>query len=364
MLRSLPDLALWLALAAVVAATLAVWRWLVRRTYRLGRPRPERTMVRCADGWEIAVYRRPAGRRRWVQPVVLCHGLASNRRNFDFEPPYSVSHFLADAGFDCFVVEWRGTRGSRRPPAGRNGAAFCVDDHIDQDGPALLGHALAETGASSAFWIGHSMGGLVGYGVAQGPGAALLDGLVTLGSPVSFERTWLMRTAMGAGALLAAPYAFRYELVATILAPFVGWVRLPFSDVIANTRHIAPSVQRQLVVTLLSAMGRKTLLQFRDWVTTGTFRSFDGERDYREGLGTITTPILCAGGSCDRLAPPPSVTLAHELAGSSDKSLVIFGRERGDGEDYGHGDLVFGRGAPTEVYPVIRAWLEERATPL
>jgi hypothetical protein len=30
--------------------------------------------------------------------------------------------------------------------------------------------------------------------------------------------------------------------------------------------------------------------------------------------------------------------------------------------DYGHGDLLFGRGAPKEVYPLLRDWLERRAT--
>ena len=30
--------------------------------------------------------------------------------------------------------------------------------------------------------------------------------------------------------------------------------------------------------------------------------------------------------------------------------LVVFGRDRGDQEDYGHGDLLYGQGAPKEVY--------------
>ncbi len=32
--------------------------------------------------------------------------------------------------------------------------------------------------------------------------------------------------------------------------------------------------------------------------------------------------------------------------------------------DYGHGDLMFGTGAPAEIYPIIRTWLEARATPV
>jgi hypothetical protein len=74
--------------------------------------------------------------------------------------------------------------------------------------------------------------------------------------------------------------------------------------------------------------------------------------------------LLVSGGSLDRLAPPASLQAQFELAGSSDKTLVVFGRDRGDQLDYGHGDLLYGQGAPAEVYPVLRRWLEEHATPL
>jgi hypothetical protein len=71
------------------------------------------------------------------------------------------------------------------------------------------------------------------------------------------------------------------------------------------------------------------------------------------------------GGSSDRLATAENVRRQYELLTSaSDRTLHVFGRDRGDKMDYGHGDLMFGTGAPLEVYPLIRKWLEERATPL
>ncbi len=69
------------------------------------------------------------------------------------------------------------------------------------------------------------------------------------------------------------------------------------------------------------------------------------------------------GGSADRLSPPECLRAQFALAHSEDKTLHIFGKDRGDPFDYGHGDLIFGQGAPTEVYPALRAWLEARATP-
>jgi hypothetical protein len=111
-------------------------------------------------------------------------------------------------------------------------------------------------------------------------------------------------------------------------------------------------------------MGRRVLLQLRDWVENDAFRSIDHSVDYREGIRNLRLPLLVAGGSQDHLAPPSALNAQYELAGSEDKTLVIFGRDRGDRENYGHGDLLYGQGAPQEVYPVIRRWLEERATPL
>ena len=43
---------------------------------------------------------------------------------------------------------------------------------------------------------------------------------------------------------------------------------------------------------------------------------------------------------------------------------MIFGRDRGDRFDYGHGDLLYGTGAPVEIDPLLSRWLTEHATPL
>ncbi len=72
--------------------------------------------------------------------------------------------------------------------------------------------------------------------------------------------------------------------------------------------------------------------------------------------------MLVIGGSRDRLAPPSCVRSQFEQLGSRDKTLMIFGPENGDRMDYGHGDLIFGEGAPREIYPAILRWLEARAT--
>lgn len=357
--------ALWAALA-VLALLLGniLWVFGVRRLYRPRTPPPELLRARCQDGWEIAVHVRRAARRRFEEPVLLCHGLAANRFTFDFEPPYSVAHYLAEAGFDCFSVEWRGTGHSRQPPPGRRYTDFTVDDHVFQDGPALLELALRETGAKRAFWLGHSLGALVGYAVAQGPEAPKLAGLLALGAPVYLKSEPLLGALIGLGVKAAWPARLRQEWFSASLAPFLGYVPLPLSELVVNPEHIPPRIQRQVYANMMSSMSRKVLLQFRDWITNDAFRSYDGRVDWRAGLSRLSLPLLVMGGSVDRLATEENVRKQFELLSSPDRTLRIFGKDHGDKMDYGHGDLIFGAGAPTEVYPLIRAWIEAHATPL
>lgn len=346
-----------------LVALFLLWVLAVRRFYRLHSERPAKRMVRCADGWELAVFHRAPAVRRFEEPVLLVHGLAANHYTFDFDPPYSLAHVLAGAGFECFSVDLRGTGSSRRPPRGRR-SQWTVDDHVTLDAPALIGHALEATGASRVLWVGHSLGGLIGYAVAQGPAAKQLAGMVALGSPVRFRFAPWLKLALGLGVITAWPFNFRQTLVSIALAPFLGYVNVPLSSVVANTRHIEPRVQRQVYAHLMSTMGHRVLAQFADWVAHDAFRSRDRKVDWRAGLANLSLPLLVMGGRADRLAPPEALEAQYALAGSEDKRLVILGTPEGMGMDYGHGDLLYGSGVPTEVHPRILAWLREHATPL
>ena len=352
-----------LGIVVLLAISGAAYLCAVRRVYRLRGERPRRLTATTGDGWSIAVHQRTPGVRRFREPVLLCHGLATNHLNLDFEPPYSLACAFAEAGFEVFSLDWRGA-GASRPPPGRGRFDFDADDLIEKDAPAVMKLILEEARAEQLYWVGHSLGGLVGYAVLGSPEGARLRGLCSLGAPVYFRYPrWLART-MRLCLWLAWPVAFRQRLLSLALAPFVGRLTLPLSDVLVNPQAIAPRVLRSMYANLIDSMGYRLLGQLDDWTRHDRFCSRDGARDYRARLAQTRQPVLVLGGTMDGLAPPAAIEGQAKLLGATDKTVMLFGKDNGDALEYGHGDLLFGTGAPNEVYPRIVAWVAERATPL
>jgi pimeloyl-ACP methyl ester carboxylesterase len=356
-------LAAALAIVAGLLAFSVAYLLLVHRVYRLSADRPLRLTARTRDGWDIAVHRRSPAVRRFSEPVLLCHGLATNHLNFDFQPPYSLAHALADAGFEVYSLDWRGA-GASRPPRGRGRFDFDADDLIEQDTPAVVDLVLSDAQAEGLFWVGHSLGGLVGYAVVGGDEGRRVRGLCALGAPVYFRYPRWLALLMRACTLLAWPIAFRQRLLSLALAPFVGHLTLPLSDVLVSPKSIAPKVLRSIYANLVDSMGYRLLCQLDDWTRHDRFCSRDAVHDYRARLQGVSVPVLVLGGTRDGLAPPRAIRAQAALLGAKDKTLMLFGKENGDRLEYGHGDLLFGMGAPSEVYPRIVAWLAERATHL
>lgn len=342
-----------------LALLAAGWMVLAWRTYRVSGPPPTLVRVRTTDGWELALHHRAAPAKRYREPVVLAHGLGVNHRFMDFEPPYSLAHALNDAGFDTWSVDFRGTARSARWLRGHH----AVDDHIQHDAPAVVAAVCRASGAERALWVGHSLGGLIGLSAAAtGPVGEQLAGVVVLGAPVHFGPKPVLTRALWLGRLLSWPVRLRLEWLTLAAAPLVGRLVLPLTHLALNPSHVSPLVQRRLSSHVLASVSHGVLGQLEHWMTSGQFTSLDGRVDYRAAIFRLQLPLMFVGGSVDHLAPEAGVAKAFESSTSPDKVLHLFGRAHGHAEEFGHGDLVFGAGAPTEVFPVIREWLERHAT--
>jgi pimeloyl-ACP methyl ester carboxylesterase len=357
-------LAIPLALAFLTWAHLAYWG----ARYAPRSVPDEVHNVRTADGWRIGLRRyRPHGPGpRFEEPVILCHGLGANHLNMDFDPPYGLAQALAARGRDCFVLCLRGHDGAERPgPFNGLSWGFSFDDHARFDVPAALDHVLRVTGARRVQWVGHSMGGLLAYaqgGTEHEP--KLAGGIVALGSPSSYADQPYLQRLTRLGRLVAGRRRVPKAWLTRLVAPLGGWVTPPFSDLVIAPGSVEGPVIRRLETHAFEDLSAGVLAQFDDWVHGDHFRSLDRSVDYQDALRALRVPVLVIGGSLDRMAPPACLRKTMERLQTADRELLLLGRDHGQEGEYGHGDLVFNRRAPREVYPAIAAWLERRAAPL
>ncbi len=352
---------LWLITLFVVFAV-TVWVALSPLVYSLGENRPTPIPVATADGWVIHVYHRAAATRRFVEPVVLCHGLANNHSFLEFLPPQNLAQFLANLGFDTYSVDHRGD-GISRAPDWLNDATF--DDLVRFDAPAVLEAVARHSKSERVLWVGHSLGGLLGLASASPTNGrpSPISAVATIGSPVFFhlEQTygWLLQFAQ----FFAFAGKLPSDWFGRVIAPLAGRVRVDeLVKASANIDNIDARSQRVLLANATSPLWQGVIRQLEDWVRHDVFRSLDRTVDYRANTMALQVPVLVVAGTVDGLAPLSASRDYFAALTTPDKTFAGFGREFGQADDYGHGDLVIGRRANVDVYPTIGEWLVKHAT--
>jgi len=298
----------------------------------LGRPRPmgpaqtptprepARYREVTRDGVELSLLRF-AGDVRWDHPVLLTHGTFSNAQACE-----KLASFLADHGFDCWIVELRG-HGESRTGEGRPDFQHLADFDV----PAAIDAVRRWTGKPQAFLVGHSGGGLIFLmHLARNPERCHeVKGLVTLASQATEAgRTW------GARARIAG-FAAMNNLLGYLPGPVLG---------------VGPENEY-----------RDVMNQWFRWNWSRRWLGRDGF-DYAEALRRITVPALCLAGTGDRfIAPLRGCQKLHDLLGSTDKRFIACGKATGFAEDFDHARIIASRAAWQEIWPVILTWVSDRA---
>jgi predicted alpha/beta hydrolase len=305
------------------------------------------------DGATIALGRYHArGERRYAEPVILCHGLGANRFHLDFDERYSLARYLARAGFETWVLELRG-----RGLAGM-AAEFTFDDLAEHDVRAAI-RTVVSTGASQVLWVGHSKGGLTLYGhLARNPQAPV-RAAVTLGSPFTFAVQPGLRIFIRRIEPLLQLKSIPTRRITNIA--LFGAPPGPMTRYMMLADNMEPEVVRKALANVPADLSGGVVRQFARWISTHSFTSYDGSFDYQVPLSTVRQPFMLLAGSRDLLAPPLAVARAKEHLGGPVK-LVVAGRAHGFAEDYGHADLVLGRRAPDEIFPLVEAFLSAHAS--
>jgi pimeloyl-ACP methyl ester carboxylesterase len=316
--------------------------------------------TQAADGHELGLWRvRPKGDGRQAVPVVLQHGLGANHRDFDLEDRCSLAHYLARHGYDCYLPALRGCGPSRyRKWSHPDKWAIDFDKFVELDLPAVFAKVEQLTGAKTFHYIGHSMGGMIGYALAQGEQAARLRSLTAVASPCFFEHMQHFAPVLRLRPLLKVFVVIRQSILTTMQASIVYFFPKLAGNYVVNPENVDGALMARASVNLIEDMPRDLLLQFGRWVEDRVFGSHRPE-PWQTHLHKIQVPIYCLGGTADFFCPPAANDQVVNHVRSPKKQYRRFGKTHGHQADYGHGDIVVGQTAPQEVWPTILDWLHE-----
>jgi pimeloyl-ACP methyl ester carboxylesterase len=335
---------------------LSTYRWLLQRHYAMESRADEIHRVPCADGVKVAVKRFvPAGPRRRT-PVLCVPGLGADSHNYDAPAPMGLGPYLAERGFDTWAVDLRGTGLS--VVHGKQWRSITFDDFVRLDLPAVVDRVLQETGASELLWVGHSMGGQLLYASMATGRATRVKAGVTIGSPVGFPTRWKVAPVFQPVAWLGEHITGLHAgTLLRFFAPLMLRTADPWNARFMEYDNVDARYARRLMYHAVQDIPRDLALQFRDWVHSDAFRSFDRSVDYRARMAGVTTPVLLVVAPKDQLGNAEATMRARELLANTE--VVSCCMQDGFSSDMGHIDVVFGRHAPTEVYPRIAAYLEK-----
>jgi len=294
-------------------------------------------------------------------PVVLSHGFLVNSRFLNLTREYSLAQYLAEEGFDVWNLSFRGT-GRSLSPLKNTPKKWTMDDMINDDLSSVIRYVQKQSGSPRVNWVGFEMGGLVLYGYLQkNRSRSGIGALVTIGAPVTFSDREQEPMKM----LLKLDKSPTWKKIILYLdGPLMKRSIIPLVPAIEkffyNPENIDQEVKQRLFETALAPVNPGVLDHVITMIRKDEFVSARGDYSYRKNLGKVRVPVLLIGGEKDAVAPPKALRATYRELKSRDRTRRIFGSRPKDSVAYGHYDLILGKKAKEEVFPLIASWLKKR----
>ena len=210
--------------------------------------------------------------------------------------------------------------------------------------------------------MGHSMGSMVMYAYLQRVGQDKIRTVTAVGSPPKlFEGNVSMERGIRVFPMVDWIYdELPSGLLVKTIAPLAYPGVIAPQHVIWNYDNLDPEVARQTGAHAVDNLSSKVIEQLVAGQEQGYLASVDGRHNYTEGMTEIEVPIFFVVGSLDQMAPPSVMVEAFQKVRSKEKRIEILSRANGYAHDYGHVDLVLGKSAPAEVFPLLAQWLTDQ----
>ena len=313
-----------------------------------------------ADGGVL--YSFPGPNQRERPALLLCHGFAQNSSAFTLPARSLVRHARA-AGIAPYVLEL---------PVRRSQPGASVQ--YEWDGLSRYANVVAvqamdrvQREHDRVFWLGHSMGGLIGLCLPPGS-KEHISALVSVGSPLlpaipggRLANRVLYRCARAlAGADVPLPgksIARKLDAWAWLLDhPVPGSV---FPLQLWHPRSLQPA---EIRYALREAFDDDTWSALADLLELGLSSGRRaGALDVEARLREWRAPAMVVAGDEDRLVPLHSARLLFDRLGATQKSFLEIGAQT-TGAAAGHIDVLMGAHAEAHVWPQIIRFLQRHGS--
>ncbi|MDQ2070027.1 alpha/beta fold hydrolase [Natronospira bacteriovora] len=274
--------------------------------------------------------------------VLMLHGAIENGRIFYSQSARGLAPWLAQQGYDVWVMDLGG-RGESLPAIAdhpRRRQAYSQTASIVEEIPAVLDYLQQQRPGARQHWVAHSWGGVMLNAVlARFPDyARRLTALCYFGSKRRV-RVW-------------------------------NWQRLLYVDLIWC--WLCPLISRihgyLPARRLRFGSDDESLLSHRQssrWVRRRRWIDEEDGFDYGQALSQLSLPpTLYLAGAGDRaLGHPDDVQRLMEESGQGEKTLHLLSKANGHARDYGHIDMLTARDAAEDHFPLVLDWFARHESP-
>ncbi|KAL1216842.1 hypothetical protein V5N11_025331 [Cardamine amara subsp. amara] len=242
------------------------------------------------------------------------------------------------------------------------------DNYLEEDVPSAMEYVRTQTKPKDGklLAIGHSMGGILLYAMLSRCGFKGMDSglasVTTLASTFDYSSSGTLLKYILPVKEPAQALNVPFIPVDTMLAmahplmyrpPYVlSWL----TTNISAPQMMDPELTEKLVLNSLCTVPAKLVLQLATAVDHGGLRDRTGTFYYKDHISKTNVPILALAGDWDIICPPDAVYDTVKLIPNNLVTFKVLGSP--GGPHYGHQDLISGRTARNEVFPLIIRFLQ------
>ncbi|XP_024007512.1 uncharacterized protein LOC18008877 isoform X2 [Eutrema salsugineum] len=242
------------------------------------------------------------------------------------------------------------------------------DNYLEEDIPSAMEYVRTQTKPKDGklLAIGHSMGGILLYALLSKYGLQGMDSglasVTTIASTLDYSSSgtllkYLLPVAKPAQAINLS--ALPIDTMLAMAHPLI--FRPPYALSWLTTNISAPQMMdteviEKLVLNSLCTVPAKLLFQLATAVDQGGLRDRTGNFYYKDHISQTSVPILALAGDWDIVCPPDAVYDTVKLIPEHLATFKVLGSP--GGPHYGHQDMISGRTARSEIYPLIIQFLQ------